>query len=209
MKEWVYQEDSIGIYQDSFYDFDIYKVNPNNAVIQCEPAVNFSVESNENNNGVSSKLTVEVPANIMDMIASSWVKQREIEPNHRYAETDPHGDIEKSTAPERENIDNRDLIKNQKTISVHQDECFDDLFQSIWRFISKMRRGVYAPGKNADGRWFVMGKDTNDEVLVTVLPHRSVSIINTLIEDGTLIPDKTEIFEDWNVTLEMYKYSNN
>lgn len=82
-KEWVLShEDGASIYQECFYDFEKYDVNPNPAVIQANNPTNFSITREEFVQGRSfSQLLVEVPAKRFDQIALSWCKKRHLKTN--------------------------------------------------------------------------------------------------------------------------------
>ena len=82
-KEWVLlAEDGASIYQECFYDFDRFDLNPNPAVIQINNPKNFSVSRAECPAGNSiSQINLEIPAQEFDEIAAAWCLKRQLNTN--------------------------------------------------------------------------------------------------------------------------------
>lgn len=77
LKEWVVQEGQYGIYQE--LDFDVNDTNQNAACIHVEGPSDYRIERATNfDNKAFLRLTVQIPADIMDKLAKQWCKTRKI-----------------------------------------------------------------------------------------------------------------------------------
>jgi hypothetical protein len=72
-KEWVYQEQGVGLYQD----MTLAEINNNPATIELENPKDFKIESGEFRGGkVCALLAVEIEANRFDEISAAWLSSR-------------------------------------------------------------------------------------------------------------------------------------
>ena len=82
-KEWVIQRDGgASIYQECFYDFDKFELNPNPVVLQVDNPTNFFVSREELHTGNTfSQIMLEISAQEFDEIAAAWCLKRKLNIN--------------------------------------------------------------------------------------------------------------------------------
>lgn len=71
---------------------------------------------------------------------------------------------------------------------MSSDEHF---LESAWQFEDKLAAGIYAPGLNEDGKWLLVGTNSRQETLITPLEPLSVKIVERLIQQNKLIPERS------------------
>lgn len=84
---------------------------------------------------------------------------------------------------------------------MSSDEHFLD---SAWRFEDKLTAGIYAPGLNEDGQWLLVGTNSRKETLITPLEPLSVKIVERLIQQNKLIPERSPQWVTPKQRLTMY-----
>jgi len=135
-KEWVFKGVSgANIYQECFYDFDRFDLNPNPAVIQINNPTNFSVSREECPAGTSiSQISVEISAQEFDEIAAAWCLKRQLNKSDFKRQVNEKGELSSGAGEECDQ--EPDTYSGLETLFDKEQRAIKDP-TSFYRFFSQ------------------------------------------------------------------------